>query len=868
MGDENSKVIRHAIKVSRDWMPPGYESKVDESILGISFEPDVFQKQAFYFLSSHNSVFVSAHTSSGKTLVAEYAISTSLRNGTRTIYTSPIKALSNQKFHDFKQKYDSVGIMTGDVQVNTNAQCLIMTTEILRNLLYKNSDILRDTEFVIFDEVHYVNDAERGVVWEEAIIMLPKNIALVMLSATIPNSVEFSEWVGRTKERCVYVISTNKRAVPLEFAIYCNSEAFSIEDSQGKPAPTNFPSKLVPYSKRIARGTDRFRIADLANFVVNRSLTPAIFFCFSKKSCNSYARSLELLDLTSSSEKSIILSFIEESMAGLSEEDKHLPQIQTMKNQTYKGIAVHHSGLLPFVRECVEILFSRNLIKILIATETFAVGVNMPAKCCVFLGVTKIDSGRFRPLIGSEFIQMSGRAGRRGKDKVGTVIITGQNLPHIDVIKQMVHGTADNLGSRFRLSFSLILSAIRSKIDVEDLMKKSFRENSVQKNIWTDMKRIAELEEVERFSCDECADIFEFLERLKIIYTENSELLRNSAVPGSCFVLKNNSIVRCESVSGDVLRCTSLNEKLEGPLFTVPSQTLVKPEADYPALPPTQYSQTVPPKVQFRDILFLVKDNKIAMECSYNDIHLLSMFNTMQEAYGKLCDSRCIHCPLFEKHYYDAIRYEKVQKTIKALKSKYSRENLSSIDEYSARMKFLHKNGFVDENSITLKGRVAAEIRTINEVLATELIFKNVLESFTPPELAAIFSAMISEESLGDEEIEIQEVLREKVQVLDEANERHTAELESFGIPIDKTVRHGMTNAVYDWSCGSSLGEIVARYKIQEGSFVRLILRLEECCNEMIVSAQAIGNSALEEKFKEAGMLIKRDVVFTPSLYI
>ena len=198
------------------------------------FELDTFQKEAVYHLENGDSVFVAAHTSAGKTVVAEYAIALAAKHMTKAIYTSPIKALSNQKFRDFRQIFDEVGILTGDVQIAPEASCLIMTTEILRSMLYRGADLIRDVEFVIFDEVHYVNDLERGVVWEEVIIMLPEHVTLILLSATVPNTYEFASWVGRTKKKDIYVISTPKRPVPLEHYLWANKGIHKIVDADKK----------------------------------------------------------------------------------------------------------------------------------------------------------------------------------------------------------------------------------------------------------------------------------------------------------------------------------------------------------------------------------------------------------------------------------------------------------------------------------------------------------------------------------------------------------------------------------------------------------------------------------------------------------
>ena len=862
-----------AKKPKADWIPPDYKSVVDESILNVTFQPDIFQKQAFYCLSKGNSIFVSAHTSSGKTLVAEYAIALSLKNNSRVIYTSPIKALSNQKFYDFKQKFPDIGIITGDVQVNPNAKCLIMTTEILRNLVYKNSDILRDTEFVVFDEVHYINDPDRGVVWEECIIMLPKHINLVMLSATIPNAMEFAEWVGRTKNQCIYVISTSKRAVPLEFAIYCDSEAFSIEDKKpNDPTESNFKVPLVPISKK-TKISNRNKINDLGNFVNNRRLVPAIFFTFSKKNCEEHGRSLQLLDLTTPNEKKIITKFLDDAMSNLREEDRNLPQVRAMKDQAYCGIATHHGALLPFVKECVEILFSENLIKILVATETFAMGVNMPAKCCAFLNLSKIDNGSFRYLHTGEFIQMSGRAGRRGMDKVGTVLIADPKISTVTEIKKVISGMPRDLNSQFKLSFSLILMAFRSNVEVKDLMRKSFREHDSQKSFHADMIRLSKLESMQLLKCDFCQDYIQFLNDLDFICTGMPIFIKRSMKPGTVLVLKNNSIVKVEAVFQSQFSFKYIDNYIEGPFFQKSVEEInfeikhhnLRNFFQYPITLKSIQSDGQTSQCNFEQPVLMIKDNKISFDFEESEIYYVCKLMELKETYNQLCKHNCLQCPQFLKHYFEGIESKKILDQISAIKAKYSAEGLAQMKEYSARLKFLSKYLLLDQQ-ITLKGRVAAEIRTVNDVLVTELIFNNELEEFTISEILAIFSTMISEEE--EYENEITEELQEKLEVLKKYFSLMSEDLESLNIPPFDPLNFGMVQAVYDWCSGHSLGTIVAKYKVQEGSFVRLLLRLDECSREMTVVSEMIGNNELVKKFSSATSLIKRDIVFVQSLYI
>lgn len=536
------------------------------------FELDTFQKEAIYHLENGDSVFVAAHTSAGKTVVAEYAIALSAKHMTKTIYTSPIKALSNQKYRDFRHEFDDVGILTGDVQVNPEASCLIMTTEILRSMLYRGADLLRDVEFVIFDEVHYVNDLERGVVWEEVIIMLPEHVTLILLSATVPNTYEFASWVGRTKKKDIYVISTLKRPVPLEHYLWADKGMYKIVDAdkkfldngwiganaaiagrkdkttasdpradidrrpnrtiiqRGGPLRGNQQgdtrsrgrgrsSRAIGNISRSGRGGGRTSAAQDKNIWVHlvqhlkkQALLPACTFVFSKKRCEENADALSNLDFCTATEKSNIHIIIERSLARLKMDDRILPQVQRLRELLSRGIAVHHGGLLPIVKEVVEILFAKSLVKILFATETFAMGLNLPTRTVIFSGFRKHDGRSFRDLLPGEYTQMSGRAGRRGLDLVGTVIILASGMdeaPPVNVLKRMMLGDPTRLRSQFRLTYNMILNLLRVEaLKIEEMIKRSFSENATQALLPEQEKQVElsqlDLAKLERGPCNIC----------------------------------------------------------------------------------------------------------------------------------------------------------------------------------------------------------------------------------------------------------------------------------------------------------------------------------------------------------------------------
>ncbi|KAL0951772.1 hypothetical protein HGRIS_008443 [Hohenbuehelia grisea] len=559
------------------------------------FELDTFQKEAVYHLEMGDSVFVAAHTSAGKTVVAEYAIALAEKHMTRAIYTSPIKALSNQKFRDFKQTFssNSVGILTGDVQINPEASCLIMTTEILRSMLYKGADLIRDVEFVIFDEVHYVNDAERGVVWEEVIIMLPDHVSIILLSATVPNTKEFADWVGRTKRKDIYVISTAQRPVPLEHYLYAGRELYKIVDAKrtflsqgykeagealrrkqdkereaaglapvqrvgargaaagqrgqqrGGPAgrggqrggpPTRGGGRGGSAQRTIHSGVDKNLYVHLLGHLRKKSLLPVVVFTLSKKRCEENAATLVNADLCSSVEKSEVHVAIEKALSRLKGSDRKLPQIGRMRDLLSRGIGVHHGGLLPIVKEVVEILFARGLVKVLFATETFAMGVNMPARCVVFSNIRKHDGRSFRDILPGEYTQMAGRAGRRGLDAAGTVIIVANDsLPEQTALLTMMLGTPAKLTSQFRLTYNMILNLLRVEaLRVEEMIKRSFSENASQRLLPEQQKQVLEgekaLTSLPQLSCEICAqDIHSFYDASREI-TECSRQILEMAV--------------------------------------------------------------------------------------------------------------------------------------------------------------------------------------------------------------------------------------------------------------------------------------------------------------------------------------------------
>ena len=441
------------------------------------FELDHFQKHAIDSIHNDENILITAHTGSGKTVPAIYGIADSLKKGKKILYTSPIKSLSNQKYQELSKKFDSVGILTGDIKFNPDAQCVILTTEILRNMLYKktkqqdDSLSLDEVDKIIFDEIHYINDPHRGKVWEEAIVLLPPRIQLIMLSATIDKADQFASWIGDLKQKTIALIPTDKRVVPLEHNIYhaTNNDQLTCFIDENKNFK-NYNQIQVSYRKE-----NLYQILPtFIEFLKLKNYLPTLFFVFSRKECEKLAKKTTY-NLITEEERAEIKKIFNFNMRKFKDTYEKLPQYQDVLQIIERGVAYHHSGLIPILKEIIEILFSKGLIKILYATETFAVGVNMPTKVVVFPRLSKFTDGKIRPLRTDEYLQMAGRAGRRGIDKFGKVIILPtDDLLSFEQLKSITHGKSPSIQSKFSLSYQFLLKIFKNEdMDIDGFLEHS-----------------------------------------------------------------------------------------------------------------------------------------------------------------------------------------------------------------------------------------------------------------------------------------------------------------------------------------------------------------------------------------------------------
>ena len=500
------------------------------------FELDDFQKEACNCISNGKSVVVCAPTGAGKTVIAEHAIHCALKEGKRVFYTTPLKALSNQKYSDFSEKYgaEKVGLLTGDTSYNRSGQIVVMTTEVFRNMLYGTNfgsvtDNLKDVRYVVLDEVHYMNDEQRGTVWEESIIYCPTNVQIIALSATVANADKLTEWINTVHSK-TELINTDFRPVPLRFYYFDSSQPHTLLSLLTPNGTLN--KKIKPEKKDFKRGKPvqkKYIVKDVVRNLAEKDMLPAIYFTFSRKKCDEQMEKCAELCLVTPNERNEIQKNIDEYIA-------ENPYLYKNKHIEYllQGVASHHAGLLPGWKVLVEKLFQKGLIKVVFATETLAAGINMPARSTVISSISKRTDTGHRNLTPSEFLQMSGRAGRRGMDEIGYVTIVGSAFQTPEEVAELVLSDANPLESKFSPSYSMVLNLLqRFTLDeAKELVLKSFGYFSSNSRV----EPLLKLKEFNQEKIDECnsfvcwckrtnEDLLEY-NKVRDIYVQNRKTLK------------------------------------------------------------------------------------------------------------------------------------------------------------------------------------------------------------------------------------------------------------------------------------------------------------------------------------------------------
>lgn len=786
------------------------------------FPLDPFQQHALKAICNEENVLVTAKTGSGKTLVGEVQIAYSLRKGKRVFYTTPIKSLSNQKFNDLKKQFGSVGIMTGDIKFCPDAKVVIMTTEILRNLLFKKDSTTKslgltagisceDLDAVVFDECHYINDKDRGHIWEEVMILLPPEIKMVMLSATLDHPEYFAEWLGELKQRPINLINTEYRIVPLTHTIWYGSQSHTLMDARNiynDKAYKDWIEWRANKEKDYAKYKDKVRDArlggtegaisgkvrpvsflhqmnELITVLQGKELLPALFFVLSRKDCEKYAQKVEG-SLITSSETADVKHIWNFQLRNHKKSLEALPQYHTIMSLVERGVAFHHSGLVPMLKEIIELLFGKGLIKVLFATETFAVGINMPTKTAVFVGVKKYDEQRdgMRVLTTAEYLQMAGRAGRRGLDTMGTVIY----LPDRDPIepfemKAMMCGGKAPVTSRMDFGYDFILKTIQSgNRSWLDLLEKSYwrrQREVIVKQIKADQNQLEQRKAVINLTEEEL-EAFEEKSQLEAQIANFTNAKRKKAE-------------------------LALSRWKDG--HTGAKWTLAETKST--ELKNITYQLSI-----------IKKDLDTAMNVSYD---VEARIRVLEEA-----------------------------------------GFLTPLDDPKAHTK----------DSLTTKGVLATELNESEGLLVSQLYLIDDYRNMEPKEILAVLASCILEGKKKDEEPTLSE-LSVPQKVKDALLKLSDLWADLTKIESQKNSHHTEWNLgtfwidpLWRWMEGESVRTLCSDYDIYEGNLIRSVLKLQNMLEEWRSMATYCEHTDVLTRLEGADSLLLRETVIQDSLYL
>jgi ATP-dependent RNA helicase HelY len=874
----------------------------------LPFDLDPFQRDACEALERGSGVLVCAPTGAGKTVVGEFAVHLALAQGRKCFYTTPIKALSNQKYNDLTERHgpEAVGLLTGDNSINGDAPIVVMTTEVLRNMLYTGSSTLRDLGYVVMDEVHYLADRFRGAVWEEVIIHLPESVTLVSLSATVSNAEEFADWLVTVRGATGVVVSEH-RPVPLWQHMLVGKRMFDLfHDAEAAQLHEVHP-ELLRYTREAARrleldGPVRGRPgrgrraaparADVVERLDREGLLPAILFIFSRAGCDAAVQQClhAGLRLTEPEERVRIRHIVETRTASIPAEDLSVLGYWEWLDGLERGLASHHAGMLPAFKEVVEELFVQGLVKAVFATETLALGINMPARCVVLERLVKFNGEAHVDLTPGEYTQLTGRAGRRGIDIEGHAVVVWS--PEVD--PRHVAGLASTrtypLRSSFRPSYNMAVNLVGSvgADAARSLLESSFAQFQADRSVVGLARQVARNEETMAAHAAEAAchigDFAEYFELRQRITERERSLARHSAASRRAAAVESLNRLRV----GDVIRVPAgrragLAVVLDPGVVGAPGHELHRgheprplvltedrwagriPAAEFPS-PVEALTRVRVPKhfnhrspQERRDLATtlrqvarqtaLPKRAGRAARGSGEDEELLDLRRRMRR-------HPCHACPEREDHARWAERRARLERDTASLRDKVTNRTGSLARTFDRVCALLDDRGYLAGGTVTEPGRMLARIWTEADLLVAECLRRGVWDSLGPAELAAAVSTVVYEgRREGDERATaprgpVGDAIDD---ILSVWSDLERAEF-SRGLQLTREPDLGFVWPIYRWARGESLAKVLGSgvdADMSAGDFVRWARQVLDLLGQLV---EAVGPSSPIRRTARAAM--------------
>ena len=831
------------------------------------FALDAFQVRAIEALHAGESVLVAAPTGSGKTVVAEYAVDRAIEGDGKCFYTTPLKALSNQKFGDFVARLGAakVGLLTGDNAINGDAPVVVMTTEVLRNMLYERSDAIDGLLTVVMDEVHYLQDPYRGAVWEEVLIHLPLSISVVCLSATISNAEEFGEWIG-TLRGPTRVVIEEKRPVPLEHHYLVGRDLHPMHvDRDGQPAPNPYVVSLdrqevryktyyrrgsgTPQHHRIPRPREGHRRVyvprreDVIEVLSEQGLLPAIYFVFSRAGCD---RSVQWvlgagLRLTTREEATRIRSFAEMRVAWMDEEDLKTLGFYDFQEALAAGIAAHHAGMLPVFKEAVEELFEAGLVKVVFATETLSLGINMPAKSVVIEDLWKFQGERHELLTPGEYTQLTGRAGRRGIDELGHAVVVYQRQVPFERVASLASTRTYELSSSFRPSYNMAVNLVRNytREEAHHLLNSSFAQFladrgvvALESQLERDRAELAGFREHMR--CDR-GDFVEYwrlrekAEEIRETFRKGRDRARTDAVRETLAALRPGDVIFVPRARRRGLAVVVSNREgrptvlaQDRTFFRLSSRDFQDPPASLTRVPlprsgsvrSARYRRDLAARLVALDVR---PPRRPGSETDPRVEREASRYEREAEAHP------CHACPDRQAHERWAIRASQVEHQIHGLERRIRTRTETLARQFERVVTVLEELAYVRGFEILPKGLTLARIYGEGDVLVAEALADGVLEGLEPAEVAAVISTIVfeSRERIPRSGEMPTPAAAERYRRLQRTWRGVRAAEDRHQVQLCRELEDGFAGSLYRWAQGEPLEDVLRESDMSPGDFVR-----------------------------------------------